>query len=248
MTTTQNSYSGKGSVYLKKRGSATAKRLPIGNVTALDIAISDDTKELLDYQNAGGGTLDRIVRIKSVTAKAKTSNLDSTNLAMALRGTNTVAVGAPIADEAHADIQLGSLIVLSRLPDLAIPVTVKVGAATIPAADYEMRRSGLWIKSDATTLIALDDILVSYTALADNLIQALVSSGDEYELVFDGLNEARSGKATVITAYRCTLSPAKSLGLISDNFGELELELTLLADESISGTGLSRFMTVRMAQ
>jgi len=245
--TTQNSYIGKGSVYLRKRGSATAKRLPVGNVTELNVAIEDETKELLDYQSAGGGTLDKISRIKGVTASAKTSNLDAANLALALRGTAVAAAGAPVVDELHADIQLGTLVLTNRLIDTAVAVVVKVGAATIPATDYEVRRSGVWIKEDAGTLLAMDDILVSYTAVADTLLQGLVASGDEYELVFDGLNEARSGKATLVTAHRCTISPTKSLSLIGDEFAELELEFTLLADESITGLGLSKYMTVRMA-
>ncbi len=245
----QVSYIGKGQVFLKKRGSATARRAPIGNVTALTLEVTEEEKKLADYANPGGGTLEKVSRIASVSGAAKTSNHDPANLALALRGSATAHAGAVIADEAHANVQPGSLVATARLPDLTAPVTVEVGTQTIPAAgNYEMTPAGVWIYPDAEGIVAGDDILVSYTALPDNLLQALVSGGDEYEVMFVGLNEARSGKPVVVTCHRCSFSPTKGLALIADDFGELDLSFELLSDATIAGAGLSRFMTVRMAE
>lgn len=245
----QVSYSGKGSVFLRKRGEANAKTLPIGNVSELKLSIEEDTKELLDYESTGGGTLEKISRIKSVSGTARTSNHDSANLALALRGSATAHSSAVVTAEAHANTQLGSLVVLNRLPDLAAAVVVKVGATTVAATgNYEVTAAGVWVYPTATGIAAGDAVTVSYTALPDNLLQALVTSGDEYELLFVGLNEARNGKATVITAHRCAFSPTKGLDLIADDYGSLELGFTLLSDTAITGQGLSRFMTVRQAE
>ena len=137
---------------------------------------------------------------------------------------------------------------LDRLPNLAQPLTVHLGATVIAeAGNYERKRSGLYILPNAPDLTAGADIAVDYTPLADNLIQALTASGLEFQLVFDGLNEAQSGKPVVITAHRVQFSPAKSLDLISDKFGALKIEGAVLADEAITGTGLSRYFTVRLA-
>lgn len=245
---TQVSYWGNGSVFLKKR-SAAARRLPIGNVTELKLDIAEESKDLVDYENTGGGLLEKKTRIKEVSGTAKTSNHDPQNLALALRGSVAANAVATITDEAHADVQLGSLVLLNRLPDLTAAITVKVGAVTIAApGNYEMTAAGVWIYSAATDIVALDDILVTYTALADNLIQALVVSGDEYELTFVGLNDARNGKPQLIVAHRVQFSPTKGLDLVADDFGRLELPFTLLSDATISGTGLSRYLTVRQAE
>jgi hypothetical protein len=245
----QVSYIGKGSVFLKPRGSATARRVPIGNVAELTLEVAEEEKKLADYESLGGGTLDKVSRIESVTGAAKTSNHNPANLALALRGTSAVNAGATITDEAHVDVQLGSLVALARLPDAAQPVTVSVGVTPISAAgNWELNPAGIWIYPDAADIIAGDDLLVSYTALPDNLIQALVASAAEYELMFVGLNEARSGKPVVVTAHRCSFSPTKGLALIADDFGNLELGFELLADATISGAGLSRYLTVRMAE
>jgi len=245
----QTSYIGKGQIFLKRRGSATAKRAPIGNVTALSIEIAEDERTLVDYESVGGGTLDKVSRIESVSGSATTSNHSPANLALALRGSATANAGAAITNEAHADVQIGSLVALARLPDMTVAPTVRVGTDVIPAAgNYELTPAGIWIYPDATGIDNGDDITVSYTALPDNLIQALVAGGDEYELMFVGLNEARSGRPVVVTAHRCVFAPTAGLSLIADDFGQLELGFELLADASIAGAGLSRYMTVRMAE
>jgi hypothetical protein len=247
--TTQVSYIGKGEVFLQKRNSAGAKQTPIGNCTSLQFGITEDTKELLDYTSAGGGKLDTSSRIKAVTAKMKVSNLSPSNLAIALRGSVTTHAAAAVADEAHADIVRGSLVELARLPDTGAAITVKVGATVVAAAgNWQAMGAGIWIEPTATALADGDDITVTYGALADDLVQAMVSSSDEYTLLFQGLNEARSGKPVIVKAFRIKFSPAKALDLIADEFGQLELEAEALSDATVTGTGLSKFMSVRMAQ
>jgi len=245
--TTQVSYVGKGEVFLQKRGTAGAKLSPIGNCTSLQFGITEDKKELLDMTTGGGGVLDTVSRIKNVTAKMTVSNLSPQNLAIALRGSVTASTAAAIVDEAHADIALGSLVELARLPDTGAAITVKVGATVVASAgNWQAMGAGIWIAPNATALVAGDDITVTYSALADDLVQAMVASSDEYTLLFQGLNEARSGKPAIVKAYRIKFSPAKALDLIADDFGQLELEAEALSDATITGTGLSKFMSVRM--
>lgn len=247
--TTQVSYIGKGEVFLQKRGSAGAKLSPIGNCTSLQFGITEEKKELLDYTSGGGGTLDSRSIIKAVTAKMKVSNLSPANLAIALRGSVTASTAAAVTDEVHDNILRGSLIELARLPDTGAAITVKLGATVIASAgNWQAMGAGIWIAPDAAALADGDDITVSYSALADDLVQAMVASTDEYTLLFQGLNEARSGKAAIVKAYRVKFSPAKALDLIADDFGQLELEAEVLSDATVTGTGLSKFMSVRMAQ
>lgn len=246
--TTQVSYVGKGHVLLQLRNTAGARIVPIGNCSSLQFAITEDKKPLKDYTSAGGGSLDTLSTIKDVTAKLKVSNLSPENIAIALRGSVTSAASAAVADEAHADIARGSLVMLDRLPDLGATITVKKGATVIASAgNWQAISAGIWIAPDAAALADGDDITVTYSALADDLVQALVRSNDEYRLIFSGLNEARSGKPVVITVHRIKFSPAKALDMIGDDFGSLEFDAEALSDSTIVGTGLSKFMHVRMA-
>lgn len=245
---TQVSYIGKGEVFIQKRGTAGAKMVPIGNCSALKFGIAEDKKELNDYTRTGGGLLDSVTMIKSVTASMSVSNLSPENLALATRGTTSAVASATVTDEAHADILLGSLIRLAKVPDVTAPVTVKKGATVIASAgNWEINGAGLWIAAAPADLLANDDITVSYTALAGDVVQAMTTSNEEYTLIFSGLNEARSGKPVIVTVHRLKFSPAASLDWIADDFGQLEMSADLLADATVTGSGLSKYMKIEMA-
>ena len=245
---TQVSYIGKGEVFIQKRGTAGAKMVPIGNCSALKFGIAEDKKELNDYTRTGGGLLDSVTTIKSVTASMSVSNLSPENLALATRGTTSAVASATVTDEAHADILLGSLNRLAKVPDVTATVTVKKGATVIASAgNWEINGAGLWIAAAPADLLANDDITVSYTALAGDVVQALTTSNDEYTLIFSGLNEARSGKPVIVTVHRLKFSPAASLDWIADDFGQLEMSADVLADATVTGSGLSKYLKIEMA-
>ena len=245
---TQVSYIGKGEVFIQKRGTAGAKMVPIGNCSALKFGIAEDKKELNDYTRTGGGLLDSVTTIKSVTASMSVSNLSPENLALATRGTTSAVASATVTDEAHADILLGSLIRLAKVPDVTATVTVKKGATVIASAgNWEINGAGLWIAAAPADLLANDDITVGYTALAGDVVQALTTSNEEYTLIFSGLNEARSGKPVIVTVHRLKFSPAASLDWIADDFGQLDMSADLLADATVTGSGLSKYLKIEMA-
>lgn len=245
---TQVSYIGKGEVFIQKRGTAGAKMVPIGNCSALKFGIAEDKKELNDYTRTGGGLLDSVTTIKSVTASMSVSNLSPENLALATRGTTSAVASATVTDEAHADILLGSLIRLAKVPDVTAPVTVKKGATVIASAgNWEINGAGLWIAAAPADLLANDDITVSYTTLAGDVVQAMTTSNEEYTLIFSGLNEARSGKPVIVTVHRLKFSPAASLDWIADDFGQLEMSADVLADATVTGSGLSKYLKIEMA-
>ena len=245
---TQVSYIGKGEVFIQKRGTAGAKMVPIGNCSALQFGIAEEKKELRDYTRTGGGLLDSLTTIQSITASMSVSNLSPENLALATRGTTSAVASATVTDEAHAGILLGSLIRLAKVPDVTATVTVKKGATVIASAgNWEINGAGLWIAAAPADLLANDGITVSYTALAGDVVQALTTSNEEYTLIFSGLNEARSGKPVIVTVHRLKFSPAASLDWIADDFGQLEMSADVLADATVTGSGLSKYLKIEMA-
>ncbi|MDO6749014.1 hypothetical protein, partial [Gilvimarinus sp. 1_MG-2023] len=68
----------------------------------------------------------------------------------------------------------------------------------------------------------------------------------EYELVFEGLNEANGGVAQPLTLYRNKFSPTTGLGLITDEFGTMTIECEALEDTSKTGAGISRYCKNRI--
>ena len=118
------------------------------------------------------------------------------------------------------------------------------GKTTLVAGtDYEIRAGGVFAYEGST--IAGESWTVGYTSVAFDVVQALTQSGQEYELVFDGLNEARSGKRTRITGYRYKPGAAQNLGFIGDAYAVLEVTGKLLKDTSKTGAGVSQYYKLR---
>lgn len=240
------SFMGKGTIYRRKRGVANAPLEPMGNCSSLVFNIEQERIDELDYESAGGGKRMTIYRISGVTAAITTKSHDAQILALGLRGTatSTTSVTA-IVGEAHADVALGSLVVLNRFPDLTQTVIVKKGATVIDAANYELKRVGVFILPGAAGLVAGDDVTVDYTPLPEDSVEALTVSGDEYYLLFDGLNEAASGKPVAVEAMRLNFSPMKNLGLITTELGDVELEAEVLGDDTVTAEDESKYFRVR---
>lgn len=241
------SFMGKGTIYRRKRGVANAPLEPMGNCSKLVFNVEQERIDELDYESAGGGKRMTIYRISGVTAAITTKNHDPMILALGLRGTVTEHDSVtPITDEAHADVAKGSLIVFDRFPDLTKPIVVKKGATTISeASNYEPKRVGIFILANAAGVTAGDDITVDYTPLAEDTVEALTVSGDEYYLFFDGLNEAAGGKPVAVEAMRLNFSPMKNLGLVTTELGDVELEAEVLGDESVTAEDESKYFRVR---
>lgn len=118
--------------------------------------------------------------------------------------------------------------------------------ALVAGTDYEVRAGGVFAYDTAT--IAGETWTVGYTSVDYDVIQALTESGQEYELLFDGLNEARSGKRARITGYRYKPGAAQNLGFIGDAYAVLEITGKLLKDTSKTGTGVSQYFRVELEQ
>lgn len=237
------SYLGSGRVYLREIGTVTGL-VEVGNCSALSFSVTEETKELKDYTQAGGGTYNEVRRISAVECAITIHDLNATNLARAMYGSTSTTASGTVTDEMHADVQKGDYVPTDLMP--ASITTVKVGAATkVAGTDYEVRSGGIYILP-AGTIANNDDVLITYTKASADVVQALTNSGKEYELYFEGLNEARSGKKTHVRAWRVKVGALQSLGLIGEEYGALEVTGKLLKDTSITGNGLSQYFKVEI--
>lgn len=239
------SYLGSGKIYLREIG-AISGFLEVGNASALSFAVTEETKELKDFTQPGGGTYNEVKRISAVEMQATMHDLSPQNLARALYGSTAAATTTAVVDEPHADVQKGAFVPTAKMP--ATITAVKVGAVVkVENTDFEVRPGGIFIL-ESGTIADGDDVLISYTPAAADVVQALTSSGKEYELLFDGLNEARSGKKTRVTAYRVKVGALANLGLIGEEYAAMEVTGKLLKDSSKTGAGVSQYFKVEIQQ
>jgi hypothetical protein len=75
-----------------------------------------------------------------------------------------------------------------------------------------------------------------------------VDSGKEYEMLFDGLNEARSGKKARVTAYRVKPGALQQLGLIGEEYAGAEVTAEVLQDSTKVGAGISKYFKIEIQQ
>lgn len=261
------SYKGKGTLYLRRKGSDEGL-LPVGNCSQINIQFAESKQEQKDYEEAGGAVIDTHTTIDSVSAALTVLNLNAKNIARATGGSASIVPSSVIAAEAQLASQGGSFIPFDLVPDSSKTIAVTdAGASTtfVDGTDYEFRNGGILV-IDGGAIAALGDAIlsaadetaratavtaaaleVSYTSLESYTIETLTLVGEEFEAYFDGLNEARSGKPVLLTGHRVKLNPTQNLPLISDDFASLDMSLDFLKDDSVTGTGRSKYIKMQMA-
>ena len=249
MARVDRTFIGKGEIHLQVRGAGKAL-LPVGNCSELTVSFEEDSKSALDFTSPGGGQANSLTRITQFTGNIKHLDISADNLALALRGAvEKVTGGTQVTDEDQPAVGVvDELIPFDFLPDLNEAISVKdaeSSAALAVDVDYEITRTGIRIlKGDN---IGATGLLVSYMKSDQEIMQALVAAGQEFKLVFNGLNEAQSGKAVNITIHRVKFSPAQGLSFIGDDFAEMDTGFNALSDSTITGDQVSKYMKVIQA-
>lgn len=238
-------YLGSGQVYARIAGSA-AGLLPIGNCSKLEPTVKEDKQNLKDYTKPGGGTYASVSRIDTVSIKMMLHDLNPTNIARAIFGSEAVVAGAAVIDEVGTAYK-GGLMPLAHINPTAVIVT-NSGATTtyVAGVDYEVKGGGLLIL-ESGTITNGQSVKTDYTFAEYVKVEAMTTGAQVLELHFEGLNEADSGKPVILDVYRAQLSPTKDLKLLGDKFSDLEVEAEVLKDPSKTGTGISQYMRVKMA-
>ena len=233
-----------GQVYARPYGSAAAP-MPIGNVLELALEHKEQVIKQPDMSRLGGGTHAEVRRIEEVTVKMKLADINVVNLARATMGTLQAVAMGTVADEAHV-ATLGGLVRLAHIQPTA--VVLKKGVTVVAAAgNYEVRPEGIYILPTATGLEDADAITVAYSYGEYAAIEALTTKAVELELTFGGLNEADEGKAVLVEIWRASQGVTKSLALIQDKLGALDVEGTVLMDPTKVGVGISKYYKTSMA-
>lgn len=239
------SYLGSGKIWLRDTSIPRAFT-QVGNASALALAVTEETKELKDFTQPGGGTYNEVRRISAVEAQMTLHDVSAQNLERALYGTASTVTTATVTDEAHNDILGGELVPTNFLP--ASITTVKKGATTLTLnGDYTVEPGGIVpILGGPNTLAAGDDLLITYSKAAHDVLEVLTQSGKEYELIFDGLNEARSGKKTRVTLFRLKVGALANLALIGEDYAAMEVSGKLLKDTTKVGAGISQYAKIEI--
>lgn len=240
MAYTERSYIGAGKLYLGG--------LFIGNVPSLQLGFESEEITLIDKTQGGGGVYNGAFRISNVSFEFAFNDYNARNLEFALYGESSKVTAVAISAESFtvpADFADDDILIPfadGNIGDTSVAPTI---TGKILGTDFDIATGGIIIyAAGAFTANDTDDI--DYTRRGADLVQALVNSGQEYEMLFDGLNDAQSGDAVVASIYRGKPSPASGLPLISDDHAENTVNGSILADQNKTGAGISKYFTIAL--
>jgi len=230
--TLNEAYIGSGIIYVGGRD--------VGNCSNVQFSIEQETKTQRNYRG-GGGNSASVTNITAVKLSMDLNNFSNANLALALRGKiETVTADAVVDELVTASLDGMASTDFMMDVDQAVTVTSNDGVTTyVVETDYQITPAGIKALSTGSITDA-EELKVSYTKKAGNVLQSLVDSGVDVAVVLDGINDA-SGKPHVVKIHRWKPSPTSGLGLISDDFSSFSIEGEVLADQSITATGKSKF-------
>lgn len=239
------SYLGSGKVLMREFGAAVPFD-EVGNVSSLNFSPQTNSITLADHTKPGGGTRNRVDRVTEVQMAYTFHDFAAENFARALRGTVTAITAGTATDEALAAYK-GGFTPLAKPASSITSVRGATGSTAYAAGtDYELRDGGIYIPAGSTITDPVSgaaNIRVTYAYGAGKRVEALTTSQKNYEVLFLGLNEARSGKPVRVHAHKVSGGVMAQLGLIGDEYGAGEVTGALLADTT-KGVGLSQYFTV----
>lgn len=248
MSTNDYSYIGSGNILIREYGAA-APFVEVGNCSALTFSPKEDVKELMDHTTPGGGKRAEVRRVTGVDMSYTFTDFSPENFARGLRAQTTTVTAGNVVDEQVVAYKGG----YTPLAKIATSISaVRPAGGTTPFAagtDYELRDGQIYIPSTSTVsdpVAGAPNIEVDYANAAQKKVQALVDSNKQYELVFMGLNEARSGKRVRVRAHKVSGGVIQQFALIGDDFGQGEIGGALLSDAAKTGAGVSKYFTVEM--
>ncbi len=245
----QNQYfSGQGALLLAERdgsGNALGFR-PVGNVSALTIGIETTVFEHKESCTGVRGIDLEIVQEVAASMTMTMESLDRKNLSLALYGTDSAIVGSSASDE-----------LVTMYDDLWMPLAnLKVSAVIVgddatptvtytEGADYELNAEAGTLKLISTGLITdAQVVFVDYTFADQDDIQALITgTAPQRWARFEGLNTADAEKPVTVDAFKLSVQPLAELALINEEITQMEIEATVLSDESrVTG---SKYFSIR---
>lgn len=247
MAITENSYIGKGVVYIKDRSTGGFRFL--ANVESLVLSFETEEKSIPNNTAAGGGKWDSLTRITGAKAAASMYDLSAENLALATNGSVSSIAATPIVDEVLTSTALGEIVPTAKIIDTTVAPVVTDSAGTTTytvTTDYTVSPAGI-TPVVGGTMLATTAFKVDYTPKAGSAIEMLTAAAKEYTLMVDGLNEADSGKPVRTTLHRGKPAATSDMSLIGDDFATLPVEFELLPDSTITTAGKSQYAKIEKA-
>lgn len=229
-------YSGQGKLFIYPVSASGVAQLNkmrwVGNVPKLAIGVEADKAEHKESYS-GFRTTDKVItkEIKA-TFSATLEEFNAENLRVAFRAAVQETAAGSVADAVVANETpvVGDVFVLPNLgvsnlvltdSKTGTPVTLEEGKHYTFDAQFSR---GEWLNVEGLKT----PVKVAYTHKASVTLDAMGEAAQAWGLRFEGLNTADDNTPVLIEIPKTDINPAKTLDLITEELGSLELEGTAL--------------------
>jgi hypothetical protein len=233
----QNLLVGSGEVFFNRRElDGTHKGFRhLGNVSKLELAPAITAIESKSSMDAARAVRQRAITETKMQVNITMDEYDPQNVALVLLGNAAAFAQSAVT---KTDAALGSAKVGYAIDTGFVSITVtsvKKGATVfVEGTDYTVNKaSGLIMVLAGGAILDDDTLLWSGTvpAVTSSQVYALSNGNIEGVLKFVSSDD-QVGPRQLVTVYRLSLNPTGTMALITDAFGQLELQGEALSDDT----------------
>ncbi|MFV3367561.1 hypothetical protein ACNFH5_05200 [Pseudomonas sp. NY15435] len=225
-------FKGVGVLYIQRLGLADAILRDMGDVEQLKFAHRTTSTTWKQHRRPGGGNLAKLDTLEGIDLTVQAQEWTPENQALFLQGGLENLAVETVTGESIVLVP-GGLSPTEFPGPTNVVLTKTAGSTPIPADAVVVSAAGVRVPADSTAITEATPATIAYTSTKGTRIQPIIEAGAEYKLVFDGLNEADSGRPVVVTVHRWKAPPAEELSLIdAENPGKLLAKGEVLADSS----------------
>lgn len=236
LSTVTQLFSPQGVIQVGERNATTGvvtKYMDLGNAPELSVSLSTETEEVKESTTGERLPLARLDKAKSAEISVSLHSFDAKTLAILMRSTvEDVASGTVSSETLPSALVADDIVKLAHPFVSSVVVTDSAGStATVSTSDYQVDAEGGLIRLvDVSGYTQPFKVAYSYAA-AENAAM-FTGAKKSYELVFSGVNTARSNEPLRVELYKVEFDPAANLPFITNEVGVFELKGSLLIDDT----------------
>lgn len=240
LSTATELWSPQGVVTLGERDAngPTGVYFDIGDCPQLSTALTVEQEIVKESTTGQRLDLARLEKGKTAEVTLQLRSLDDKTLALLMRSTVEAVTGSTVSDElSPTTLAVDDIVKLSFPFVSSVTITDSAGSpATLTAGTHYTldADSGMYRIVDLASFTL--PLKASYTYAAHSNAAMFTGAKLSYELVFSGVNTARSNSPARVELYKVEFDPANNLPFVTNEAGLFELKGSMLVDDTKDAT------------
>jgi hypothetical protein len=231
---------GKGELFFDRFSAAGVRQgyFHLGNCSKFAIVLNDDLLTLNTSQDTAAGLLKRVTRKREVDVQISSNEFSIESMALALmgdQGTFTQASSSITGEILTTSVAKGRFYKTANrnISGQVITQGTVTWAATTDYTVYDASLGVIQVKATPSTAVTTaTTATISYTRATLSLDQIVGATKTKIEGSLLFVPDPTTGPQFDVEIWRTSLSPGGEVGLISEDWGEYQLNLAVLDDSA----------------